>query len=178
MLLDVLEAVISGGGYTTPEYRSPLLISFEVSPQKEIKMAKKKGPLLIIKISEKFNILVPEKLETILENELRRGEVSLSIDINVESTSFSQYIYQDDLKRGVFTIENRGDGYWNVCVEGEVVKDLDPSFAKKLIEALDGGKTLPVLMSSIGFSDPEDVYSCFVDGDEQKTITIGLAQLK
>lgn len=137
-------------------------------------MAKKGAVKLIIQLDSEFKVLVPKELKSSFEKDLKRGELSMSVDNVVGSMEFNRSIYPDHVKEGALTFSEEKNDYWHVSVKGFVTAELDPSFDKELIDALADGKSLPALMNYVSDNDCNWYH---IDGDDSKTIEIGTTTL-
>lgn len=138
-------------------------------------MAKKKEVNALLELNADFKVLVPGNLKASFEKDLKRGELSLSIDIELGSVSMGNSIYPDDLKDGGVKFEELKDGFWNVTVKGSKLLEMNPEYDQDFIDAMKNGKSLPVVLNYIGDNDSNDY---FIDGDEAKKLKVGSAQLQ
>ena len=121
-------------------------------------------------LNGKFNIKVPKDLNSAFEKELKRGELSLSIEIHYNDLIGMQNIYADDITNGGLVFEKIDNEFYKVEVTGVVNKKLESEFDKKLIEFLKLNKSHVIVANYIGDNDSNCYY---IDGDEDKTIVVG-----
>jgi hypothetical protein len=134
-------------------------------------MAKKKIQIdSNLVLNGKFNIKIPKDLKTAFEKELKRGELSLSIEIHYNDLIGMQNIYSDDITNGGLIFEKIDNDFYKVEVTGVVNKKLESEFDKELIEFLKLNKSHVIVASYIGDNDSNWYY---IDGDENKTTAVG-----
>lgn len=138
-------------------------------------MARKKEVNAQLKLDANFKVLVPDELKACFQKDLKRGELSLSIDVELGSVTMGNSIYPNDLKDGGVSFEELKDGFWEVSVKGSKLLEMNPEYDQDFIDAMQGGKTLPVVVSYVGDNDSNEYY---IEGSESKKLAIGSAQLQ
>ena len=94
-------------------------------------MAKKKIEIdSNLVLNGKFNIKIPKDLKSAFEKELKRGELSLSIEIHYNDLIGMQNIYSDDITNGGLIFEKIDNDFYKVEVTGVVNKKLESEFDK------------------------------------------------
>lgn len=139
------------------------------------KKSKSNDVFINMELDSSFEIGVPKEQEDCFNADLKRSELNLSVDINVNGVSFSYNIYPDHVTNGVLEFKPKKDGLCTVTIKGIVSKEIYPDSDSELLDEINQSGSLPVVFTSLSDSECNDYY---VDGDEDKQITIGKAVLK
>jgi hypothetical protein len=135
-----------------------------------MKMAKKKVALKI-NLDAVFKIAAAADQVEKLKVELSQGKACLSVSIAInDSLTAGMSLYSDHFKSGGMAISSLPDGFAQITVKGEALRNLDPSFDSELISTLKQQGKVDVKCCYVYDNDSNDYY---IDGNDQVTVSIG-----
>ncbi len=138
-------------------------------------MAKKKTHKVIMQINSSFKIQVNNEFEKSFLIDEGKGKLCLNTFISSGDIDFSFNIYRDHILNGSLTFGPITDGFVSVDVNGVVEKKINSVDDAELITTLQGNAKCEIKLRDIYDSN---LNSYYVDGDEEKSISIGTASME
>ena len=137
-------------------------------------MAKKKVKLKM-DLDSSFKIAVLAERTDKLAAELANGSACLSITIAYsDDVDYMMSIYADHFTSGEMKISSNQNGFSDVSIKGEVLRDLDPSFDVDFIMALKDRTKIEIRCSDVCDNDINNYY---IDGNDKLSKIIGYCYL-
>ncbi len=131
---------------------------------------KKKKQQVKLNLNCEFVVHVPEENLKKYSEDLKRGELGLTLQVEVNEVFYNYSIFKDYIKDGKFDISPVKNGKSIISITGYNLQDIDEKSEKDLFLALTKSGHLQIEAVDIYDSDANSYY---IDGDSDKTQKIG-----